>query len=123
MIGCIPLVAYTMGLHDGGVALGRTMAFATLMFVQLVHVRNLHSNSRSSFVTNPFSNKPLIYAIAASAGMALVVLLVPAIRNAFSLVMLDTRQWIIVTVMSLMPIVVVELFKLFRINGVKSDTV
>jgi hypothetical protein len=55
--------------------------------------------------------------------MALVVLLVPAIRNAFSLVMLDTRQWIIVTVMSLMPIVVVELFKLFRINGVKSDTV
>jgi len=122
MIGCIPLVAYTMGLHDGGVALGRTMAFATLMLVQLVHVRNLHSNSRSSFITNPFSNKPLIYAIAASAGMALIVLLVPAISNAFSLVALDTRHWIIVTVMSLMPIVVVELFKLFRINGVKSDT-
>ena len=123
MIGCIPLVAYTMGLHDGGVALGRTMAFATLMFVQLVHVRNLHSNSRSSFVTNPFSNKPLIYAIAVSAGMALVVLLVPAISNAFNLVELDTRHWIIVTVMSLMPIVVVEMFKLLRINGVKSDII
>ncbi len=123
MIGCIPLVAYTMGLHDGGVALGRTMAFATLMFVQLVHVRNLHSNSRSSFVTNPLSNKPLIYAIAVSAGMALVVLLVPAISNAFSLVAMDTRHWIIVTVMSLMPIVVVEMFKLLRINGVKSDII
>jgi Ca2+-transporting ATPase len=91
------------------------------MFVQLVHVRNLHSNSRSSFATNPLSNKPLIYAIAASAAMALVVLLVPAINDAFKLVEMDTRHWIIVIVMSLMPIVVVELFKLLRINGVKSD--
>jgi P-type Ca2+ transporter type 2C len=121
MIGSIPLVAYTLGLHDGGEALGRTMAFATLMFAQLVHVRNLHSNSRSSFATNPLSNKPLIYAIAASAAMALVVLLVPAINYAFKLVEMDTRHWIIVIVMSLMPIVVVELFKLLRINGVKSD--
>ena len=53
MIGAIPLVAYIVGLHDGGEVLGRTMAFSTLMFAELVHVRNLHSNSRSSFVTNP----------------------------------------------------------------------
>jgi Ca2+-transporting ATPase len=121
MIGCIPLVSYILGLRDGGEVLGRTMAFATLMFAQLVHVRNLHSNALSSFRTNPLKNKPLIGAIFASAAIGLIVLLVPPIREAFSLVVMDREHWIIVILMSLAPIVVVELFKLFRINGVKSD--
>jgi len=121
MIGCIPLVSYILGLHDGGEVLGRTMAFATLMFAQLVHVRNLHSNALSSFRTNPLNNKLLIGAIFASAVIGLIVLLVPPIRDAFSLAVMDREHWIIVILMSLAPIVVVELFKLFRINGVKSD--
>ncbi len=121
MIGAIPLVAYTVGLHDGGEVLGRTMAFGTLMFAELVHVRNLHSNSRSSFATNPFSNKPLIAAIAVSAVMALIVLLVPPVSKAFDLVQMDNFHWLVVLLMALSPVVVVELFKLFRINGIKSD--
>jgi Ca2+-transporting ATPase len=121
MFGLIPLVAFIVGLHDGGEVLGRTMAFASLMFAELVHVRNLHSNSRSSFRINPLQNKPLIVAIAASAGMALVVLLVPPIRDAFSLADMDRMHWLIVVLLSLMPIAIVELFKLFKINGVKSD--
>ena len=121
MIGCIPLVSYIVGLHDGGEVLGRTMAFATLMFAQLVHVRNLHSNALTSFRTNPLKNKPLIGAIFASAAIGLIVLLVPPVRDAFSLVVMDREHWIIVILMSLVPIAVVELFKLFRINGVKSD--
>jgi len=121
MIGAIPLVAYIVGLHDGGEVLGRTMAFSTLMFAELVHVRNLHSNSRSSFVTNPMHNKALIAAIAVSAVMALVVILVPPVRDAFNLVAMDSKHWIVVILMALSPLAVVELFKLFRINGVKSD--
>jgi Ca2+-transporting ATPase len=121
MIGCIPLVSYVMGLRDGGEVLGRTMAFATLMFAQLVHVRNLHSNTLSSFRTDPLKNKPLIWAILASAAIGLVVLLVPPIRDAFSLAVMDREHWIIVILMSLAPIAVVELFKLLRINGTKTD--
>jgi len=121
MIGCIPLVSYILGLRDGGEVLGRTMAFATLMFAQLVHVRNLHSNALSSFRTNPLKNKPLIVAIFASAVIGLIVLLVPPIREAFSLAVMDREHWIIVILMALSPIPVVELFKLFRINGIKMD--
>jgi Ca2+-transporting ATPase len=121
MIGTIPLVAYIVGLHDGGEVLGRTMAFSTLMFAELVHVRNLHSNSRSSFLTNPMHNKPLIAAIAVSALMALIVILVPPVRDAFNLVAMDGKHWIVVILMALSPLLVVELFKLFKINGVKSD--
>ena len=101
--------------------MGRTMAFASLMFAELVHVRNLHSNSRSSFATNPFHNKPLIAAIAVSAAMALIVLLVPPIRDAFRLEAMDRAEWLVVALLSLAPIAIVELFKLFKINGVKSD--
>ncbi len=86
MIGAIPLAAFIIGLREQGVQLGQTMAFATLMFAQLVHVRNLHSNTRSSLAISPLKNKPLIGAIAASAGLALLVLLVEPVREAFSLV-------------------------------------
>ena len=97
------------------------MAFATLMFAQLVHVRNLHSNEKSSFLFNPLRNKALIGAIFVSAMIGLIVLLVPPVREAFSLAVMDREHWIIVVLMALAPIPVVELFKLFRINGVKSD--
>jgi len=121
MIGAIPLVAFLAGLREQGVALGQTMAFATLMFAQLVHVRNLHSNARSSLAISPFKNLPLVGAILASAGLAFLVLLVPPVRDAFSLVELDGKHWLIVGLMSLVPILVVDIFKLLRINTTRDE--
>ena len=97
------------------------MAFATLMFAQLVHVRNLHSNTRSSLAISPFKNLPLVGAILVSAGLALVVLLIPPVRDAFSLVELDGKHWLIVGLMSLLPILVVDIFKLLRINTARDE--
>jgi Ca2+-transporting ATPase len=121
MIGSIPLAAFIIGLRDGGVILGQTMAFATLVFAQLVHVRNLHSNTRSSLRISPFRNKPLIVAIAASAGLALIVLLLPPIRDTFSFTTMDGKHWLTVALMSLIPLLVVDIFKLFKINGTRND--
>ena len=121
MIGAIPLAAYIIGLHDGGVILGQTMAFATLIFAQLMHVRNLHSNTRSSLAISPLKNKPLIGAILASAGLALIVLLIPPIREAFSLTAMDKEHWFAVILMSLIPILVVDIFKLLKINGTRLE--
>jgi len=121
MIGAIALLAYAIGLHEGGETLGQTMAFTTLMFAQLIHVRNLHSNTRSSLAINPLRNKPLIAAIIASAGLALIVLLIPHVREAFSLTALDGQHWLAVVLMSLIPILVVDIFKLFRINTTRDE--
>ena len=121
MIGSIPLAAYILGLRDRGEILGQTMAFATLMFAQLIHVRNLHSNTRSSMAISPLKNKPLIGAILASTGLALIVLLIPPVRDAFRLTEMDGKHWIIVVLMSFIPILVVDLFKLFRINGTRNE--
>jgi len=123
MIGTIPLVAYIMGLREGGQILGQTMAFSTLIFAQLVHVRNLHSTTKSSLAISPLKNKLLILAIFVSAILALAVLLIPPVRDAFSLTQLDLKHWIIVGLMSLTPIVVVELFKLLGINTTKDEKI
>jgi Ca2+-transporting ATPase len=117
MVGSLPLIAYLIGMKHGGQQLGQTMAFTTLVFAQLAHVRNLHSNKISSLRTSPLRNKPLIGAIFVSAAMALAVLLVPGINNAFGFVPMDKAHWIIVGLLSLCPIAIVELFKLLKING------
>ena len=121
MIGTIPLAAFVIGLRDGGAGLGQTMAFTSLIFAQLMHVRNLHSNTRSSLSINPLNNIPLIAAIFVSAGLALIVLLVPPVRDAFNLSIMDGKHWLTVMLMSLIPILVVDLFKLLHINGTESD--
>jgi Ca2+-transporting ATPase len=123
MIGTIPLAAFIIGLREQVLVLGQTMAFSTLMFAQLAHVRNLHSNTRSSLAISPFKNLPLIGAILASAGLALIVLLIPPVRNAFSLTAMDGKHWLIVVLMSLIPILVVDIFKLFRINTTRDEKI
>jgi Ca2+-transporting ATPase len=119
MMGSIPLAAYIIGYKEGGLILGQTMAFATLIFVQLIHVRNLHSNTKSAWTISPLKNKPLIGAIFVSAGLALLVLLIPPVRDAFKLTAMDGKHWITIILMSLIPLLVVDLFKLFKINGTK----
>jgi len=121
MIGTIPLAAYILGYLEGGMILGQTMAFSTLMFAQLIDVRILHSYTRSALAINPLKNKPLIGAILVSAALALVVLLIPPVRDAFRLAAMDSRQWLIVILMSMAPILVVDIFKLLRINGTRYE--
>ena len=121
MIGSISLIAYIIGLRDGGEILGQTMAFTTLIFAQLMHVRNLHSNTRSSLTISPLKNKPLVLAILVSAGMALLVLFITPVRMAFSLTEMDGIHWLYVGCLSIVPIVVVEIFKLLKINNTRDE--
>jgi Ca2+-transporting ATPase len=127
-IGLISLAAYLIGLRDGNEAgledpevLGRTMAFAVLGFSQLLHVRNLHSNRRSSFRTSIFSNLPLLGAILLSALLLMAVLLIPAVSRIFGVIPMDSIHWLYVGALSLVPILVVELVKLLRLNHTKDE--
>jgi Ca2+-transporting ATPase len=70
---------------------------------------------------SPLKNKPLIGAIAVSAGLALLVLLVEPVRNAFRLTAMDGEHWLIVVLMSLIPILLVDIFKLLNINNTREE--
>lgn len=121
MVGLLTLVAYKIGYAEAGNPLGRTMAFITIVFAQLIHVSNVHSDKKSLFTFNPLHNKPLILAILVSASLMLVVVFVPSFANAFKLVPLDAKHWIITLGLSLCTIIIVEIFKLLKINTLKSE--
>ena len=127
MMGAITLAAFVIGKNMGmdifsgdasaAESLGQTMAFASLIAAKLVHAGNLHSNTESRFKFNPLANKPLIFAIGASLIFSLSVLLVPSLANAFSFSRLGCEQWLTIAGLALVPLVIVEIFKLLKWNG------
>ena len=135
LIGVITIVAFIVGLatpdenlpvieeltnEEIKVEIGQTMAFCVLAFSQLVHVFNVRDNKTSIFKTGIFSNKQLILAVLASAALMLGILLIPALRHVFSIPVLPVGNILEIVVLSLMPLIVVELFKLIK-NTSKSE--
>ena len=103
------------------VEIGQTMAFVVLAFSELVHVFNIRNNKKSIFKTHPFNNKMLLGAIGLSAALMFVILFVPALRHVFSIPVLPMNNVLEIIGLVLAPIVIVELFKLFKINSSKDE--
>jgi Ca2+-transporting ATPase len=101
-----------------GVDVARTMAFAVLSFSQLFHAFNVRSNKLSIFRLGLFSNRKLIGAVLASSLLQLAVMFIPILSKLFHVVGLDLGQWAYVVLLSSMPILVVEILKLLKINSV-----
>lgn len=134
MIGLLTLAAFIIGLGTKNVPvieglseqqirveIGQTMAFIVLAFSELVHVFNIRNNKKSIFKTGIAGNKVLFGAILLSASLMFVILFVPALRSVFSIPALPTENIIEVILLIFAPIVIVELFKLFKINGCKEE--
>ena len=121
-IGLITLAAFALGLSSEGdtnykIAVGQTMAFSVLALSELVHVFNVRNNQESIFKSNPFNNMKLILAIVVSALLMFVVLFVPTLREIFDLAILPFDKLIETICLIISPVVVVEIFKKFKING------
>ena len=122
MVGLLTLVAFILGLGVEGdsaykIQVGQTMAFTVLALSELVHVFNVRNNSTSLFKTNPFNNSKLILAVLGSAALMLAVLLIPALRGIFGIVELPADKLIETICLVFAPLLIVEIFKLFKING------
>ena len=145
MIGVITLVAFVIGLstpteqlpvvevtnsqgivetlseEEVRVEIGQTMAFTVLALSQLVHVFNIRNNKKSIFKTGIFNNKQLILATVVSAALMIIILCVPALRHIFSIPVLPLMNIIEIAILVFMPIVIVEIFKLLKINTTKEE--
>ena len=129
MIGLLTLAAFMIGLgttttpidglslDESKIEVGQTMAFVTLAFSELVHVFNVRNNKKSVFKTGIFNNMKLIGAVILSAILMLVILLIPGLREIFSIPVLPTENIIELVLLVLAPLAIVEIFKLFKING------
>ena len=103
------------------IEIGQTMAFCVLALSELVHVYNVRNNKQSIFKTGIFNNSKLILATLASAALMFIILLVPALRNIFSIVALPVENILEVVLLVFSPILIVELFKLLKINTTKDE--
>ena len=129
MIGLLTLAAFAIGLattkepingltlDESKIEVGQTMAFVTLALSELVHVFNVRDNKNSIFKTGIFNNMKLIGAIIISALLVFVILAIPQLRTIFSIPVLPTQNIVELICLILAPIVIVEIFKLLKING------
>lgn len=113
MMGMLTLVAFSMGNKLWGLEVGRTMAFVAIGLIELVHSLNIKSDE-SIFKSGIFENKFLVGAFVLGAFMQVVVVVVPPLAKIFSLSLLNMYQWLIVILISILPIVIMEIQKMFR---------
>ena len=133
MIGLLTLAAFAIGLattnepignlslDETKVEVAQTMAFTTLALTELVHVLNIRNNKKSIFKTKVFNNSKLILALTVSATLMLIVLFVPALRTIFGVPVLPTSNILELVLLVFAPLVIVEVFKLLKINTIKGE--
>ena len=116
MIGMLTLVAFSIGNKYYNLETGRTMAFISIGLLELVHSFNIKSE-KSILKTNIFENKFLILSFILGVFVQTIVVIIPTLASIFDLVSLNSTQWIITILISILPIPIIELQKWF--NGVK----
>jgi len=127
LIGSLALTAFAIGikyydtrsLQDAQPFIplvGRTMAFSVLSLSQLFHSFNMRSH-RSLSEIGIFTNRKLVISFIICAIMQIAVISVAPLAKVFQVVPLNLRQWAVVFMLSIAPIVVVEFQK--KINSKK----
>lgn len=127
MIGAFTLLAFSIGrtVFDvtGVPYVGRTMAFAVLSLSQLVHAFNVRS-SHSMLEVGLLGNKRLCISFVICVIMQVSVITVKPLTAIFKTVPLNFFQWICVIVLSILPLIVIEIVKsLFIKNKSEKDYV
>ncbi len=123
-IGLVTILAFWYGHYEQGYSpfdrkipedaleYARSLAFMTIISSQLFYSLALRSDVRSVFSVGVFSNKYLTGAILLGLALQLLVIAIPAMREAFKLQMLDGKGWGMALALGLVPLVISELRKL-----------
>ncbi|MHC2990471.1 ATPase [Pontibacter sp. HJ8] len=126
LIGALTIFAFWFGYYEHGFSPfdkavpvetlenARTLAFMTLVACQLFYSLAKRNPTKSIFQIGVFSNRYLIGAIVLGLLLQLVVIGIPFMQRAFNLQWLDLKGWIMVLFLGLVPLLINELFKIFR---------
>lgn len=112
LVGALALLAYTIGrvffdTDPMEPLVGRTMGFAVLSLSQLVHSFNMRSEG-SVLRLGLFGNKKLLLACGICAVLMVSVIVFPPLAALFKTVPLTMVQWLLVSGLSLFPLLAVE---------------
>jgi len=95
-------------------AVARTMAFCILALAQLFFSMTCRSFRRTMPELGPFTNPLLLVAMLASAALQVVLVELPPLQALFHTVPLSASEWLLVFGLALVPVTVVEAWKLAR---------
>ncbi|HVD99485.1 MAG TPA: cation-translocating P-type ATPase [Cytophagaceae bacterium] len=108
----IGAVLYCKELIDDNDMLLNNVAFITLTFTQLFHVFNMSSMHSGFFVNDITKNKFIWLAFLTCTGLLLLVFLIPGLRTVLNLSVLSAQVWTVSVVASLLPLIMVQAYKL-----------
>ena len=111
IISVITLIAYYVG-YQNTQEIGMTMAFITLSLSQIIHSLNQHSSKISFFSKKHARNWYLYGAMALSLIILLLVVFISPVAQFLSLQMPNKKEWLVIIALSLVPLAVVELYKM-----------
>ncbi len=99
--------------NEHGLVTARTIAFATLIIAELIRAYSSRSERFSIVKLGVFTNKTLTMATALSLGLLAVVLYVPFLQPIFKTAALSIKDWAVVLVLGLVPLLFGEVNKYF----------
>jgi Ca2+-transporting ATPase len=108
------LFAFWIGLQTGDTALARTMAFNTLVFMQLFYVFTCRSEFHTILEVGLFTNPCLVLAVLFSSGLQLSVNYIPFLQPIFRTVPMDAAQWAFILAVSAAPTLLGTFFRHLR---------
>ena len=112
LLTILSFAAYFVGMQDS-YETAITMTFITLCLSQIIHALNQHSNTISIFSKHHPKNKVLYLAMFASLAILVITVFTPGLKDFFSIAPLTITEWSITIALSLVPLLVSELIKLF----------
>jgi P-type Ca2+ transporter type 2C len=115
LIGACSLMAFWVTYLEtpDDLVRAQTVAFATLVFAQLIYVFDCRSQG-TIFQRTPLDNLPLVLAVLSSAVLLLAVIYYPPLQPVFHTVALGVREWILVIVTSTLPVILAGILDLLR---------
>jgi P-type Ca2+ transporter type 2C len=104
LIGSMTLIAFmiTYNQHPDELIYAQTIAFATLVMAQLIHVFDCRSEI-SILSRNPFGNPYLVWSVISSILLMLVVIYYPPLQPIFHTVAIDPRDWLLILGLASIP--------------------
>ncbi|BCB03297.1 calcium-translocating P-type ATPase, SERCA-type [Bacillus sp. KH172YL63] len=104
LIGGVTLLAFMLSYktHPDHLAYAQTVAFATLVMAQLIHVFDCRSEV-SVFSRNPFGNMYLVFAVLSSLVLMLLVIYIPSLQPIFHTVPIVLKDWLLIIGLSSVP--------------------
>ncbi|MBL5796032.1 calcium-translocating P-type ATPase, SERCA-type [Heyndrickxia sporothermodurans] len=104
LIGLVTLLAFLTIYRKNPDQLeyAQTVAFATLVLTQLIHVFDCRSE-KSVFNRNPFGNMYLVWAVISSILLMLIVIYVPSLQQIFHTLPIIPKDWLLIVGLSSVP--------------------